>query len=235
MDKEKKKNIRVNENVQSNGHLIGIYHSLFQRFGPQKWWPGETPFEVVVGAILTQNTAWSNVARAIQNLKHADSLDPESLYNINIQELCRLIRPSGYFQIKGKRLKEFIGHLFIKHDGRLEKMFNQDLSLLRQELLGIKGIGPETADSIILYAANKPIFVVDAYTKRIFTRHGYLPEGWSYTEIQKFFMDNLPRDVHIYNEYHALIVRLAKEHCKTKAVCHQCPLENENDQKIMGD
>ena len=233
MDKEKK-NIRVNEDIQSNGHLIGIYHSLFQRFGPQKWWPGETPFEVVVGAILTQNTAWSNVAHAIQNLKNTHSLDPESLYHINLQELCRLIRPSGYYQIKGKRLKEFIEHLFQNHDGQLEKMFDQDMNILRQELLGIKGIGPETADSIILYAANKPVFVVDAYTKRIFTRHGFFPEGWSYTDIQSFFMDNLPKDICIYNEYHALIVRLAKEHCKTKAVCHQCPLEHKNVKPIKG-
>ncbi len=227
MNKGQKKDIQSERDIQSNGHLARIYHILLQRLGPQHWWPGETPFEVLVGAILTQNTAWVNVARAIQNLKNAGNLEPESLHKLNLSELSRLIRPSGYYNIKAKRLKEFMDHLFLNHKGKLEKMFDQELHVLREELLGIKGIGPETADSIILYAANKPIFVVDAYTKRIFSRHGFFPEGWRYNEIQSLFMGSLPKDVDVYNEYHALIVRLAKVHCKKRPICHQCPLEKE--------
>lgn len=216
----------IKKNIQSNGDLTRIYHLLFQRFGPQHWWPGETPFEVVVGAILTQNTAWTNVAQAIHNLKNAGCLEPESLYSLDTSQLSELVRPSGYYNIKGQRLKAFIDHLFQHYGGKLEKMFDQEMDMLREELLGIKGIGPETADSIMLYAANKPVFVVDAYTKRIFSRHGFFPGTWAYDKVQSFFMDFLPRNADIYNEYHALIVRLAKEHCRKRPICNKCPLEN---------
>jgi len=227
VDKKQKKAIWTQRDFRSNGHLTRIYHLLYQRFGPQYWWPGDTPFEVVIGAILTQNTSWTNVARAIQNLKDAGCLDPQSLHSLGALELAHLIRPSGYYQIKAQRLKAFIDHLFLHHHGKLEKMFDQDLNTLREELLGIKGIGPETADSIILYAANQPVFVIDAYTKRIFSRHGFFPETWPYEDIQSFFMKHLTPDVRLYNEYHALIVRLAKIHCKKRPICHQCPLNDE--------
>ena len=227
MDKKQRKRSWTEKAIRSNGHLTRIYDLLFQRFGPQCWWPGETPFEVVIGAILTQNTAWTNVARAIHNLKNAGCLHPEDFYRLDITELAELIRPSGYYQIKAQRLKEFMKHLFLNHNGKLERMFEQEIRPLRQELLDIKGIGPETADSILLYAASKPIFVVDAYTRRIFSRHGFFPEDWSYSDIQSLFMKSLPQDLQLYNEYHALIVRLAKTHCKKNPVCIGCPLENE--------
>ncbi|MBN2373448.1 endonuclease III domain-containing protein [bacterium] len=228
----KSKKGNITRSIQHDGDLIRIYHLLFKRFGPQRWWPGETPFEVVVGAILTQNTAWTNVARAIHNLKNAGCLEPQSLYQIDIYRLSELIRPSGYYNIKGRRLKVFIDHLFESHEGNLERMFGQETNILREELLGIKGIGPETADSIMLYAANKPVFVVDAYTKRIFSRHGFFPVTWGYNVVQSFFMDFLPHNIKIYNEYHALIVRLAKEHCKKKPVCFKCPLEDLKDKNL---
>lgn len=234
MEKKQKKAIWTQRDFQSNGDLTKIYYLLFQRFGPQYWWPGDTPFEVVIGAILTQNTSWTNVALAIQNLKDTGCLDPKSLHSIDTSELANLIRPSGYYQIKAERLKTFIDYLFLHHEGRLEGMFDQDLNTLRGELLRIKGIGLETADSIILYAANQPIFVVDAYTRRIFSRHGFFPETWPYADIQSFFMAHLPQDVRLYNEYHALIVRLAKMHCKKRPICNQCPLNDERIQVYGG-
>ena len=227
MDKKPRKRIWTGEAIQSDGHLTRIYHLLFQSFGPQCWWPGDTPFEVVVGAILTQNTAWTNVARAVHNLKNAGCLDPEAFYRLDMSKLAELIRPSGYYQIKARRLKAFMNDLFQNHNGKLERMLEQETHALRQELLNIKGIGPETADSILLYAANKPIFVIDAYTRRIFSRHGFFPEDRSYSDIQSIFMRSLPQDVQLYNEYHALIVRLAKTHCKKNPICIGCPLENE--------
>lgn len=219
--------MKSENNFYSDGHLTKIYHLLFKRFGKQHWWPGDTPFEVITGAILTQNTSWKNVARAIENLKNADSLNPEAIFAMRPEQLSGFIRPSGFYRIKTKRVMAFIDHLFSIYDGSLNRMFNQDLGSLRAELLGIKGIGKETADSIILYAAQKPIFVVDAYTKRVFSRHGFFPETWTYDQIQSLFMDSLPKNVDLYNEYHALIVRVAKEHCRKRPICDGCPLEKE--------
>ncbi len=205
--------------------LLKVYDKLYKTYGPQHWWPGDTPFEVIVGAILTQNTSWGNVEKAIRNLKAEGILSPEDLRDVNHNHLAMLIRPSGYFNIKAGRLKHFIEYLFKRHGGSLKKMFSLELKQLRHELLEVKGIGPETADSILLYAGGYPLFVVDAYTVRIFQRLGILPEEVTYHETQEIFMDSLPDDVKLFNEYHALIVRLGKELCRPRPKCEKCPLK----------
>jgi len=206
--------------------IVKIYQKMFDVMGPQRWWPGETPFEIVIGAILTQNTNWSNVEKAIKNLKSAGKLSPEGIHELSITELAQLIRPSGFFNVKARRVKTFINWLFSKYEGNLSRMFAQDLHILRSELLSVKGIGPETADSILLYAGNLPTFVVDAYTHRIFSRHGFIPEESTYEEMKSFFEENLPKDVKLYNEYHALLVNIGKIFCRPKKVCEQCPLRD---------
>jgi endonuclease-3 related protein len=205
--------------------LLTIYHTLLRFFGEQGWWPADTPFEVVVGAVLTQNTAWRNVERAIENLKGEGLLTPMGLRVVDESRLAELIRPAGYYNVKARRLKNLIEFLAGKYGGDLRKMFDEPLSTLRGKLLAVKGIGPETADSILLYAGGKPIFVIDAYTRRILSRHGRIADGASYGDIQDLFMRNLPQDVSLYKEYHALFVRLAKTFCKTKSHCTGCPLE----------
>lgn len=204
--------------------LLDVYNTLESRFGPQHWWPADTPFEVVVGAILTQNTSWKNVEKAIGNLKGEGVLNPEDLYSIPDERLEILLVPSGFFTVKTARLKHFINFLFEKYDGRLDSLLSLEPPLLRTELLGINGIGKETADSIILYAADKPAFVVDAYTRRIFERLGVLEKDAAYDEIKQLFEERLPRDARIYNEFHALIVKLAKDICRKKPICENCPL-----------
>jgi len=206
--------------------LLQIYQKMFEALGPRQWWPGETPFEVVIGAILTQNTNWSNVEKAINNLKTAGKLSPVGIYELSVTELAKLIRPSGFFNVKAKRVKAFINWLFSRYEGNLSKMLDQDLQTLRGELLSVKGIGPETADSILLYAGNKPTFVVDAYTHRIFSRHELIPEESTYDEMKSFFEENLPKDVQLFNEYHALLVNVGKMFCKTRKVCEPCPLKD---------
>ncbi|MHB8173015.1 MAG: endonuclease III domain-containing protein [Nitrospirota bacterium] len=210
---------------RNNPNPFDIFNILLKEYGPQHWWPGETPFEVMVGAILTQNTNWGNVEKAITNLKRAGALSPEAINAMPEGTLAELIRPSGYFNIKSKRLKSFIRYLMETYDGNIKKMREREPAQVRSELLSVTGIGPETADSIMLYALDMPVFVVDAYTKRIFSRHGFFPPDSDYHEVQKFFMDALPRDVKLYNEYHALIVRLAKERCVKKVgECQICIL-----------
>ncbi len=206
--------------------LFEIYELLYNHFGPQHWWPGETPFEIAVGAILTQNTAWKNVEKAIANLKKANLLDPWQLYSLPLSALAELIRPAGFFNLKAKRLKNFLAFLCEKYNGSLERMFEEETEALRQKLLGVPGIGPETADSILLYAGNKPTFVVDTYTKRIFTRHGLISEEDDYEQIRLFFMEHLPEDISLFNEYHALIVALGKNYCRPKPQCHKCVLKD---------
>ena len=205
--------------------LETIYMKLYRHFGPRHWWPGDTRFEIIVGAILTQNTNWRNVEKAIGNLKKKKLLNPVSLYKIPDKKLAALIKPSGYYNIKTKRLKEFIGYLFKKHGGSLRKMFSQDLHALRHELLSVKGIGPETADSILLYAGEKPVFVIDAYTKRMLLRHRLINKDATYHQIQELFMNNLNKNVKLFNEYHALLVELGKTLCKKKPNCDICPLK----------
>jgi len=205
--------------------LKKTYQKLYSAFGPQHWWPGETQFEVIVGAILTQNTAWKNVEKAIHNLKKARLLTPRRLHDLSQDELARLIRPAGYFNIKAKRLKEFLNLLFDIYGGKLEKMFKKKVYVLRREFLTVNGIGPETADSILLYAGGYPIFVVDAYTKRVLSRHQLIAPDATYEDIQRLFMDNLPHDVKLFNEYHALFVKVGKDFCRNKRpLCQRCPL-----------
>jgi endonuclease-3 related protein len=205
--------------------LTEIYQLLFDRFGPQHWWPGETQFEIITGAILTQNTAWPNVEKAINNLKAANLLKPEKLHNIQSTELAELIKPAGYFNIKAKRLKNFLTWLFENYDGRLTNLQGVDTNRLRTELLAVKGIGPETADSILLYAFDRDVFVVDAYTARIAVRHGLSEPGASYEQLWELFQSNLPAEARLFNEFHALLVKLGKEFCRSKPKCRNCPLE----------
>jgi endonuclease-3 related protein len=211
--------------VLSVNDLLAIYHTLLSIFGEQGWWPADTPFEVMVGAVLTQNTAWRNVERAIENLKKEGVLTPLDLKGIDEAKLAELIRPAGYYNVKAKRLKGLIAFLDGGYGGDLMKMFSEPLSSLREKILTVNGIGPETADSILLYAGGKPIFVVDAYTRRILSRHGMVTDGASYGDIQNLFMRSLPQDVSLYKEYHALFVQLAKTFCKTEPHCAECPLE----------
>lgn len=205
--------------------LRRYYSALFTHFGVQRWWPANSRFEVIVGAILTQNTNWGNVERAIRNLKRAALLTPEKMHGTNKENLAQEIRPAGYFNVKAGRLKNFLDHLFSSYEGKLTKLLKKEHLELRSELLSINGIGEETADSILLYAAGKPAFVVDAYTKRIFSRHGVVKKDVEYHKLQKLFTDNLEANAALFNEYHALIVMCGKEFCKTKnPLCGQCPL-----------
>lgn len=207
-----------------NKRLIQIYDLLLERYGHRHWWPAETPFEVCVGAILTQNTNWVNVERAIANLKGERLLSPEALRDLPVERLAEVIRPAGYFNVKSVRLKEFITWLFDKFGGSMEGMAAAEWPEVREELLKVKGIGPETADSILLYACAKPSFVVDAYTKRVLSALGIISGRERYEELRSLFMDNLPPDVSLFNEYHALIVQHAKEHCRKMARCAGCAL-----------
>ena len=207
--------------------LAAITRRLYGRFGPQHWWPGETPFEVAVGAILTQNTAWTNASRAVQALKRAGLLDPRALDRIPQQRLAGLIRSSGYFNQKAARLKGFVRHLRMRHGGRMGRMRRMAWPALRRELLGLKGIGPETADSILLYALGKPVFVVDAYTRRVLARHSFIHWNASYSEIQALFMAGGRGTAQYFNESHALFVQVGKSLCRPRDPrCQECPLRD---------
>jgi endonuclease-3 related protein len=204
--------------------LKELYDKLWEAWGPQAWWPGDTPFEVAVGAILTQNTNWGNVAQAITALKRQELLTPQALHGLPESELARLIRPVGYYNVKALRLKNFLNFLANNYQYSMARLADADLESLRPALLGVKGIGPETADSILLYALDKPTFVVDAYTFRILSRHGLIPEACSYEELRQLFMEHLPPEVPIYQEYHALLVRLGKAWCRPQPRCPACPV-----------
>jgi len=208
-----------------SSRIAQFYQSLLDHFGPQYWWPGDTPLEIMVGAVLTQNTNWTNVEKALVNLKEADLMHLEKLADTPTFILAELIRPSGYYNLKASRLHNLIRTITSGNDN-LESFFADDLYSLREKLLKIKGIGPETADSILLYAAGKPIFVIDAYTHRVLLRHDLIWEESDYHEIQELFMGSLPEDVAIYNEYHALLVMVGKEFCrKNNPLCDNCPLQ----------
>jgi endonuclease-3 related protein len=216
---------------QNKRILLELYNRLFEAFGPRYWWPGDSGFEVAVGAILTQNTAWRNVTKAIRNLKDQGLLSPEALYHIPVEGLASVIRPAGYYNIKARRLKHFVQFLFRESAGNLDRLFAEDVDTLRSKLLSINGIGPETADSILLYAGNKTTFVVDSYTKRILFRHSLIPEEASYDEVRNFFMDCLEPDAAMFNEYHALLVHLGHAFCtKRKPKCSGCPARGWNDE-----
>jgi endonuclease-3 related protein len=204
--------------------LKELYNILWEALGPQGWWPGDTPFEVALGAILTQNTNWNNVARAITLIKDRGLLAPQALHDLPEGELARLIRPAGYYNIKARRIKNFLDFLAARHRHCMARMAAADLAALRPALLSVKGIGPETADSILLYALNKPTFVVDAYTFRILSRHGLLPETCAYEDLRRLFLEHLPAQVPLYQEYHALLVRVGKEWCRPQPQCAACPV-----------
>jgi endonuclease-3 related protein len=205
--------------------LVEIYDTLFDSLGPQQWWPGDTPFEIAVGAILTQNTNWGNVEKAINNLKYKKCLSANTLHKMSHKKLASLIRPAGYFNIKAKRLKNFLSFLATNFKSSMNRMKSEDTNVLREQLLDVNGIGPETADSILLYALDKPIFVIDAYTKRVLSRHKLAAENPDYHELQDLFHNHLPMDRKLFNEFHALFVMVGKNYCKPKPKCDGCPLE----------
>ena len=202
--------------------LTRIYNRLLAEYGPQHWWPGDTPFEVMVGAVLTQNTAWTNVERAIHNLKQAQHLDARAIHEAPVDQLADWLRPSGYFNIKARRLKNFCAWYLAS--GALPTLTAMDTATLRGQLLSVNGVGPETADDILLYAFQRPVFVVDAYTKRIFSRVGVLDEALGYELVRAYFEAQLAQDVAMFNEYHALIVRHGKDVCRPKPRCDKCCL-----------
>jgi endonuclease III related protein len=204
--------------------ILNTYNLLYKIYGPQGWWPASTPFEVVVGAILTQNTSWSNVEKAIKGLKNKRLLTPVKLQKAPLKAIAGAIRPCGYYNIKAKRLKSFVCFLFGNYHGRIENMRQEGTALLRKELLSVNGIGPETCDSILLYALGKPVFVVDAYTRRIAECLSLSEKTHDYDIVQSVFTRSLPRDFRLFNEYHALIVRHAKSVCKKKPECKICVL-----------
>src|SRR5580693_8095738 len=205
--------------------LAQYYNSLFTAFGPQHWWPGKTPFEVIVGAILTQNTSWSNAERAIENLRKAKLLNPAAIERTSPRKIESLIRASGYFRQKARKLKAFCAFLRYEYGGSLKKMFAQPTRALREKLRGVFGIGPETADSILLYAGGHPVFVVDAYTKRMLARHGWTDGKTRYEDVRWMVERKFPGETQRFNEFHALIVHAGKKFCSLHDPnCGQCPL-----------
>ena len=203
-----------------------MFHLMLEHFGPQHWWPGDTALEIMMGAVLTQNTNWKNVEKAISNLKDGNMLSLDVLHTITPEELAEKIRPAGYYNIKAGRLKNLINYLFECYNGSINSFLSQETSKMRNELISVNGIGPETADSIILYAAERPVFVVDAYTHRILTRHDLFESQAAYYELQEYFTGNLPDDTMLFNEFHALIVMTGKEYCRKSPKCEKCPLEH---------
>ncbi len=203
--------------------LLNIYRCLLDHYGPQRWWPAEGPFEMMVGAVLTQSTTWTSVEKAIGNLKTVGALSPEVLRQLPLSELAALIYSSGYYNAKALKLKSLAAYLGEYQDD-LARLFAVDTCRLRRELLGVRGIGEETADSILLYAAERPVFVIDTYTRRILSRTGLAPDRGRYADYQRLFMDNLPADSGLYNEYHALLVCLGKNVCRRRPLCQQCCL-----------
>ncbi len=211
--------------ASARGMLREIYQRLEAHFGPTHWWPGDTPFEIAVGAILTQNTAWGNVECAIENLKQADMLSPGAILECLEEELHGYLRPSGFFRVKSVRLRAFCQYLVERYGGSMARMAEEPLESLRSELLHVPGIGPETADDILLYTCEKPVFVVDAYTRRILSRHGLCEQAIGYEELRALFEHALETDLHVYKEYHGLIVYTGKEFCRRAPKCACCPLE----------
>lgn len=218
--------VSTGDNRSLKYQLTKVYRLLLAHNGYQHWWPADSPFEVVVGAILTQSAAWGNVEKAVFNLKQAGALTPAHIRKLPLDKLAELIYPSGYYNAKALKLKSFVDYLGEAYQDSLEKLFSLDIPHLRRELLAIHGIGPETADSIILYAARKPLFVIDAYTRRILSRLELIPLKRNYEAFQELFMENLPADEKLFNEYHALLVRHGKEVCRKVPICDECCLKD---------
>jgi len=210
--------------INIRNELLVIYERLEERFGDLHWWPADNPFEVMVGAVLTQNTAWANVEKALAALRENGLLLPKAISKIKPGDLALLIRPSGYYNLKAARLKALVRFFMESYAGSVEEMQKEALPILRNKLLGVWGVGRETADSILLYACEKPIFVIDAYTKRLLFRHRLITEKSSYEGMQALFMDNLPHEVPLFKQYHALIVNTAKHFCRKTPNCSSCPL-----------
>lgn len=206
--------------------LLNIFHRLYDAYGPQHWWPRNSPFEVIIGAILTQAAAWSNVEKAIQNIKEANALSPQGLYSLPLDELARLVYSAGYYNAKATKIKAFVEMLYREAGSNLDALLSRPTAELRQLLLDTHGVGPETADSVLLYAAGRPVFVIDTYTRRLFSRLGLHPAKDDYASWQAMFMANLPADVGLFNEYHALIVCHSKEVCRKKPLCQRCLLQD---------
>lgn len=210
----------------AGGDLRRLYRRLLRRFGPAGWWPGDSPLEVCLGAILTQNTSWRNVERALGELRARGALSWEGLREMPLTRLARLLRPSGTYNVKARRVRAFLDFLGREYGGRAEALAGEEASVLRHKLLAVEGIGPETADSIVLYAAGGAVFVVDAYTRRVFSRLGLLRGDEPYADVQAFFTSRLPADAALFNDYHAQIVRLAKDVCRARPRCEECPLRD---------
>lgn len=208
--------------------LLEIYEKLFSHYGPQYWWPAKSDFEMMVGAILTQNTSWSNVKKTLEVLESEKILEASKLHQMSPEELAPFLKSAGYFNLKANRLKALVHFLMEAYEADLEKMKGGSLRFLREQLLSVKGIGPETADSILLYGLGKSIFVIDQYTYRVLSRHFLIPEESDYESMQEMMMQNLPEDLELYKEYHALIVKVGNEFCKPKPRCEQCPLKGLN-------
>jgi endonuclease-3 related protein len=206
--------------------LMEMFDLMLAHFGPQKWWPADTALEMIVGAVLTQNTSWKNVEKAIANLKGKGLLSVTGLHAMSPGDLAEEIRPAGYFNVKAKRLKNLIAFIVERYDADLSALLADETGRLREGLLSVKGIGPETADSILLYAAHRPVFVVDAYTFRILARHGMVDESAGYEALQSLFVDHLPDDAGLFNEFHALMVQTGKAYCRRTPRCTECPLES---------
>jgi endonuclease-3 related protein len=206
--------------------LLQIFELLNGYFGDLHWWPADSPFEVMVGAILTQNTAWTNVVKAISGLKERKLLSPAALLRIDEEVLAGIIRPSGYYHIKAKRLKSLVRFYFDEYSGNIDTMCNEDLTVLREKLLNVRGVGPETADTIILYACRKPVFISDAYTQRILQRHRIIPEAADGAKTRTLFMTHLPHNVSLFNQFHALLVQTGKSFCRKAPKCDFCPLRS---------
>lgn len=211
--------------ISKKSFLMRCLQAMSRHYGPTHWWPGDSPLEVAVGAILTQNTAWTSVEKAIANLKRGRLLSVRALRTCPMEQLHAALRPSGYFRQKAERVRTFCEYLTERYGGSMKRMARQPMGLLREELLAIRGIGPETADDILLYACDKPVFVVDAYTRRIFSRHGLAAETLGYEELRALFEEALPHDLALFKEYHGLIVWTGKDFCRPQARCTGCPLE----------
>jgi len=214
--------------------LIKIYKRLLENYGEQNWWPADSKLECAIGAILTQNTSWNNVEKAIINIKSVMDITIENLSVLSTNELSLLIRPSGFYKQKAKRIKRLIEFIKNQYEGKIENMEHENLKSLRAGLLSINGIGPETADCILLYVVNKPVFVIDKYTYRLLYRHGFIVRETSYSEMQNLFMENLENRSGLFGEFHALIIEVGKNHCKKRAICEDCPI-NFDTHKFSGE